>query len=392
MAWNDSDNGKDRDPWSGRRNQQGPPDLDELLRKFQEGLNGLFGRGKRPVPGGPSAPSGENMGRIGVVVLVLLLVLLSAEIFWKIEPAERGLVMRFGAYKTTLMPGPHLRFPRPIETVIRVNIDQIRAFPVNATMLTQDENIVDVQIAVQYRIKDVNSYLLRIADPDASVQRVAESSIRDVIGASTFDFVIGEGRAEIALKAQALMQELLDNYESGIAVTSVNLLSANPPEEVKASYDDAIKAREDEQRKINEAEAYRNEIVERAAGNADRVRLESKAYREQVVSRATGEAQRFSQVLAEYEKAPEVTRERLYFDTIQAVLHSTTKIVLDSKAGNNITYLPLDKLLDPARRSAPKAAPVEPESTAVATPASDSPPAGGEAFGRTRDVRARGAR
>ena len=280
MAWNDSDNGKDRDPWSGRRNQQGPPDLDELLRKFQERLSGLFGRGKRPVPSGPSGPSGENMGRIGGVVLVLLLVLLSAEIFWKIEPAERGVVLRFGAYQTTLMPGPHLRFPRPIETVIRVNIDQIRAFPVNATMLTQDENIVDVQIAVQYRIKDVNSYLLRIADPDASVQRVAESSIRDVIGASTFDFVIGEGRAEIALKAQALMQELLDNYQSGITVTSVNLLSANPPEEVKASYDDAIKAREDEQRKINEAEAYRNEIVERAAGNADRVRLEQQEQRD----------------------------------------------------------------------------------------------------------------
>ena len=388
MAWNDSDNGKDRDPWSGRRNQRGPPDLDELLRQFQERLSGLFGRGKRPAP---SAPGGDNLGRIGAVVLGLLLLALAAEVFWKIEPAERGVVLRFGAYQTTLMPGPHLRFPRPIETVVRVNIDQIRAFPVNATMLTQDENIVDVQIAVQYRIKDVTYYLLRIADPDASVQRVAESSIRDVIGANTFDFVIGEGRAEIALKAQALMQELLDTYQSGITVTSVNLLSANPPEEVKASYDDAIKAREDEQRKINEAEAYRNEIVERAAGNADRVRLESQAYRAQVVSRATGDAHRFEQVLSEYEKAPVVTRERLYFDTMDTVLNNSSKILLDGKAGTNITYLPLDKLLDPARQTTAKVAPVEPEGTAAAR-APDNPPAGNEAFGRTRDVRLRGGR
>jgi membrane protease subunit HflK len=369
MAWNDSNNGNDRDPWGGRRNDQGPPDLDEVLRKFQQRLSALFGGSRRPgASGGENAP---GAGVFALAALALGVLLLGAEMFWQIEPAERGVVLRFGQYKTTLEPGPHLRFPRPIETVIRVNLDQIRAFPVNATMLTQDENIVDVQIAVQYRLKDVTSYLLEIADPDASVQRVAESAIRDVIGTSTFDYVIGEGRAEIALKATELMQQMLDNYKSGIAVTSVNLLSANPPEEVKAAYDDAIKAREDEQRKINEAQAYSNEVTERAAGNADRVRLESQAYKEQVVARAQGDARRFDQLVTEYQKAPEVTRDRLYYDTMQAVLLSSSKVLVDGKAGSNINMLPLDKLIarvptpptgDPAAASSVEAAPVSRES------------------------------
>ena len=373
MAWNDSNNGNDRDPWGGRRNDQGPPDLDEVLRKFQERLSGLLGGGKGPrkAGGGDGLGQGPGAGAVAMLGLGLLVLLLGVEMFWKIEPAERGVVLRFGKYQSTLDPGPHLRFPRPIENVIRVNLDQIRAFPVNATMLTQDENIVDVQIAVQYRLKDVQSYLLEIADPDASVQRVAESAIRDVIGTSTFDFVIGEGRAEIALKATELMQQMLDNYKSGIAVTSVNLLSANPPEQVKAAYDDAIKAREDEQRKINEAEAYSNEITERAAGNADRVRLEARAYKEQVVARAEGDARRFEQLVAEYEKAPEVTRDRLYFETMQAVLGSTSKVLTDGK-GSNLNVLPLDKLLNrgdlsaPADTANPAAAGATAEAAAVA--------------------------
>jgi membrane protease subunit HflK len=345
MAWNDSNNGNDRDPWGGRRNDQGPPDLDELLRKFQQRLSGLFGGPRKPAGGGGGGENVPGAGVFALGALALGVLLLGAEMFWQIEPAERGVVLRFGQYKTTLEPGPHLRFPRPIETVIRVNLDQIRAFPVNATMLTQDENIVDVQIAVQYRLNNVTDYLLEIADPDASVQRVAESAIRDVIGTSTFDFVIGEGRAEIALKATELMQQMLDNYKSGIAVTSVNLLSANPPEQVKAAYDDAIKAREDEQRKINEAQAYSNEITERAAGNADRVRLESQAYKEQVVARAEGDARRFNQLVTEYQKAPEVTRDRLYYDTMQAVLLGSSKVLVDGKTGSNINMLPLDKLI-----------------------------------------------
>jgi membrane protease subunit HflK len=216
------------------------------------------------------------------------------------------------------------------------------------------------------------------------VQRVAESAIRDVIGTSTFDFVIGEGRAEIALKATELMQQMLDNYKSGIAVTSVNLLSANPPEQVKAAYDDAIKAREDEQRKINEAQAYSNEITERAAGNADRVRLESQAYKEQVVARAEGDARRFNQLVTEYQKAPEVTRDRLYYDTMQAVLLGSSKVLVDGKTGSNINLLPLDKLIGRV-----------PTATAEPTAASsvDGTPASRESGEHNRpDSRSRGQR
>lgn len=351
MAWNDSNN-NDRDPWGGRRNEQGPPDLDEVVRKMQQRLGGLFGGGR----GGRSRPpTGETPAAVWFIAGAILLALLFMEMFWRIEPAERGVVLRFGKHVATLQPGPHLRFPRPIENVIRVNIDQFRAFTIDATMLTRDENIVVVQIAVQYRIKDVEDYLLRIADPDESVQRAAESAIRDIIGASTFDFVIGEGRADIAISAQKLMQDMLDNYNSGIAVTSVNMQSANPPEEVKASYDDAIKSREDEQRKINEAEAYRNEVVERAQGDASRIRLEAQAYKEQVVARAEGDARRFEQLLAEYQKAPDVMRERLYLETVETVLRDSTKVVTDG-GGGNITYLPLDKLMEGGRAAGGQAA------------------------------------
>jgi len=351
MAWNDSNN-NDRDPWGGRRNEQGPPDLDEVVRKMQQRLGGLFGGGR----GGRSRPpTGETPAAVWFIAGAILLALLFMEMFWRIEPAERGVVLRFGKHVATLQPGPHLRFPRPIENVIRVNIDQFRAFTIDATMLTRDENIVVVQIAVQYRIKDVEDYLLRIADPDESVQRAAESAIRDIIGASTFDFVIGEGRADIAISAQKLMQDMLDNYNSGIAVTSVNMQSANPPEEVKASYDDAIKSREDEQRKINEAEAYRNEVVERAQGDASRIRLEAQAYKEQVVARAEGDARRFEQLLAEYQKAPDVMRERLYLETVETVLRDSTKVITDG-GGGNITYLPLDKLMEGGRTAGGQAA------------------------------------
>ena len=213
-------------------------------------------------------------------------------------------------------------------------------------MLTGDENIVDVEMAVQYRIKDVKNYLFMIADPDTTVQRVTESAIRDIIGQSTLDFVITEGRAEIGVGATELIQQILDNYQSGIEVTSVNMQPAKPPEQVKASFDDAIKAREDEQRRINEAEAYRNEVDEKAKGEAARILLQAEAYEEQVVAEAQGEARRFEQLLVEYEEAPEVTRTRLYLDTIEEVLAENPKVMLDNKSGNSLMYLPIDKLIE----------------------------------------------
>ena len=343
MAWNDSDE-KDRDPWGGRKNDDGPPDLDEVVKKMQDKLGGLFGGGGRP-----STPGSDGTGMSPIMWVVVALVvasLLFYAAFWRIEPAERGVVMRFGKYVDTLQPGPHFQFPQPIDEVITVNVQQIRPFTANVTMLTRDENIVDVEMAVQYRINDVKKYLFEIADPDTTVQRVTESAIRDIIGQNTLDFVITEGRAEIGAGAFELIQGILDNYDSGIELTSVNMQPAKPPEEVKASFDDAIKAREDEQRVINEAEAYRNEIDEKAKGEAARILLEAEAYKEQVAAEAQGEARRFEQLLVEYEKAPEVTRKRLYLDTIEEVLADNPKVMLDNKSGNSLMYLPLDKLME----------------------------------------------
>ena len=343
MAWNDSDE-KDRDPWGGRKNDDGPPDLDEVVKKMQDKLGGLFGGGGRPSTPGSG---GTGMSPIMWVVVALVVAsLLFYAAFWRIEPAERGVVMRFGKYVDTLQPGPHFQFPQPIDEVITVNVQQIRPFTANVTMLTRDENIVDVEMAVQYRINDVKKYLFEIADPDTTVQRVTESAIRDIIGQNTLDFVITEGRAEIGAGAFELIQRILDNYDSGIELTSVNMQPAKPPEEVKASFDDAIKAREDEQRVINEAEAYRNEIDEKAKGEAARILLEAEAYKEQVAAEAQGEARRFEQLLVEYEKAPEVTRKRLYLDTIEEVLADNPKVMLDNKSGNSLMYLPLDKLME----------------------------------------------
>jgi len=352
MAWNDPD-GNDRDPWGGRKGDDGPPDLDEVVRKMQDKLGGLFGGGRRPSTPGGTGGRGNSPFLWGAIAVGLALLLLYAT-FWRIEPAERGVVMRFGKYVETLQPGPNFQFPSPIDEVIKVNVEQIRPFTVNATMLTGDENIVDVEMAVQYRINDVQNYLLKIADPDATVQRVTESAIRDIIGQSTLDFVITEGRAEIGAGAFELIQQILDNYESGIEVTSVNMQPAKPPEEVKAAFDDAIKAREDEQRRINEAEAYRNEIDQRAEGEAARILLQAEAYKEQVVAEAEGEAQRFTQLLVEYEKAPQVTRQRLYLDTIEEVLANNPKIMLKNEGGNSLMYLPLDKLIDRASDRRPQ--------------------------------------
>lgn len=347
MAWNDPD-GNERDPWGGRRNNQGPPDLDEVVRKMQEKLGGLFGgrRGSGGSAGGGAAGDSKIiLGAAGV----LLMAYLSWDMVYRIQPAEVGVVLRFGEYVATLQPGPHIRFPRPIEEVEKVNVERIQTVTSSSAMLTRDENIVDVELAVQYRVGDAQQYLFEIADPDISVQRVTESAIRDIIGQSTLDFVITEGRAEIATSARTLIQSILETYKSGIVVSSVNMQPAKPPEEVKASFDDAIKAREDEQRKINEAEAYRNEVVERAAGEAARIRLDAEGYKQRVIAQAEGEASRFTQLLTEYVKAPEVTRNRLHLEAIEEVMSNSTKIISDNKSGSNLMYLPLDKLME--RRS-----------------------------------------
>lgn len=344
MAWNEPDD-NERDPWGRRRNEQGPPDLDEVVRKLQDRLRRLFG-GRKGGGGEGRVPAGGEGGfAIGFLVIAAILLWAVVDSFYRIEPAERGVVRRFGTFVATLQPGPHFRFPRPIEYVDKVNVDAFRQFAVEATMLTGDENIVNVHVVTQYRINNAADYLFTIADPDDTVRQLTESSIREIIGTSKIDFVMTEGRGEIALRARDLLQQILEGYSAGIEVTSVNLQEVAPPEAVKAAFDDAIMAREDEQRKINEAQAYQNEVIERSQGEADRMLRQAEAYRERVVANATGESRRFDQLLTEYSKAPEVTRRRLYLETMEAVLSATSKVIMDSDNSNNLMYLPLNEVM-----------------------------------------------
>ena len=364
MAWNEPGGSKDQDPWGNRNKDQNPPDLDKIIKDIQGKLGGLFGGGKGG-NGGDVTPSGPGKGAaagMGILVLLVIAGIAVANMIYIIQPAERGVVLRFGKYVDTIQPGLNFRLPWPIETVERVNVDQIRnveigyrsgggrstkttSAPSEALMLTRDENIIDVQFAVQYRVKSAKDYLYSVRDPDLTLREATESAVREVVGKSKMDFVLTEGRSDIVARAQSLIQEILDRYNTGLAVTSVNMQDAQPPEQVQHAFDDAVKAREDEQRLINEAEAYANDVLPKARGAAARQIEEANAYKEQIVAKAEGEAKRFEQILTEYQKAPEVTRQRLYLDTIEEVLGASSKVMLDVEGGNNLLYLPLDKMM-----------------------------------------------
>ena len=347
MAWNEPPENKGQDPWGNRGRGEGPPDLDDIVRKMQEGFGGIFGRK-------PSGPKNDRKGfpfswLIVVVVLVLLLLI---DITYLVDQQERGVVMRFGRYEKTLQPGLNFVFPSLIDKVVTVNVGQVRSITHKASMLTQDENIVDVEVAVQWRIYEPADFIFNVKDPALTLRQVTESAVRAVIGQSELDYVLTEGRSEIAQEQQQLMQDILaDDYKSGILIVTVEMQPAKPPEDVKAAFDDAIKAREDEQRLVNEAEAYRNDILPRARGGAARVREESNGYKASVIAKSEGDAARFDQLLAEYELAPEITRKRLYLESMESVLSSTNKVLLDAESGNSLMYLPLDKLIQPRNSS-----------------------------------------
>jgi modulator of FtsH protease HflK len=353
MSWNEPGSPK-KDPWSGREQQDSPPDLEEVLRSVQERFGRFFGGGR-----GSGGSGGFSYGQIGGGIALLLVLVWLASGIYIVNEGNRGVVQRFGRYVETTMPGPHWHFPMPIETVTVVNVEQQRIVEVGtrssgrtsqdtasgeALMLTQDENIVDIHLTVQYQIKDAKEYLFKVLTPDATLKQVTKSAQRAVIGKNTMDFVLTEGRSEVAEEIKAEVQQMLDAYGTGIRVITVNLLDAQPPEEVQPAFADAIKAREDEQRLKNEAEAYANEVIPKARGAAARLSEESEAYKQRVIARAQGEAGRFSQLLAEYEKAPEVTRERLYLEGIQDILGRSNVTMVDVKGSNNVFYLPLDKL------------------------------------------------
>ena len=345
------------DPQWGKRGNEGPPDLDELLRNLNAKLNGLFGRkgGGQPPSGG--GEGGARMGGGAWLLGVLVMLVWIASGFYIVDASNRGVVLRFGKYHETTQPGPRWHLPYPIESVEIVNLSQVRTVevgyrnnvkskvPKESLMLTDDENIIDIQFAVQYILKSPEDYLFNNRNTDDAVLQAAETAIREIVGKSKMDFVLYEGREQVAAEATKLMQEILDRYKTGILVSKVTMQNAQPPEQVQAAFDDAVKAGQDRERLKNEGQAYANDVIPKAKGAAARLLEEANGYRQRVVANAEGEAARFSQVLAEYQKAPGVTRERMYIESVQQVLESTSKIIIDQRAGSNLIYLPLDKIL-----------------------------------------------
>jgi membrane protease subunit HflK len=351
MAWNEpgGNSGGKRNPWGGNRPDQGPPDLDEVLRNLQRRLSALFGgSGGR----GPTSTSGSGGSRgfgLGTIVIILVVVWALTG-FYQVDAAERGLVFRFGKHVETTMPGPRWHLPWPIETKQVVNVQSISSYNDKTRMLTADENLVEIDMEVQYRRTNPLDYAFNVRSPDKTLEEVSESAIREVVGRSTLDHVLESGRQEIAERTKDLIQRTLDAYKTGIEVTTVNLQDVRVPGEVRPAQEDAIRAREDRERASSEAQAYANDRIPRARGEAVRRIQDAQAYRAAKIAEAEGESQRFLKLLAEYERAPAVTRERLYLETIEQVLASSKKVVIDSRGSGNLLYLPIDKLLEQQQR------------------------------------------
>ena len=337
MAWNEPNGSKD--PWG--RQSKSNSELDNALNDLNKYFKSLLG--------GTSGGSSSNKKNNSIIGIVILTVYLLSGIYI-VNDGERGVVLQFGEFSDITMPGPHW-VPRIIQKAEIVDVSKIRSIQQKAQMLTEDENIVSVNFAIQYDIKDASDYIFNLRDPDETLSAAGESSIREVLGKNRMDFVITEGRETIASDTKILLQSVLDSYGAGINVQTVNILEAQPPEQVQDAFSDAIRAREDEQRYINEAEAYRNEIIPLARGKAVQIIEEAKAYKVKLIKSAEGEALRFSKLYAEYRKAPQVTRERLYIESVESVLGNSTKIMIDIDGGNNLLYLPLDKILEPRMQS-----------------------------------------
>lgn len=365
MAWNDPQWGNQG---GGNKNAGGPPDLDELWKNFNRRLNGMFGKksgGSEPPRAGGGFQGDFHLPGGAGLLIGLAVVFWLASGFYIIDAGERGVVLRFGKFAETTMPGPRWHFPYPVEAVETVNVEQVRTVEVGyknnvkakvlseSLMLTDDENIVDLQFSVQYLLKDPEDYLFTNRHPDDAVKHAAETAMREIVGKSKMDYVLYEGRADIAARATKLMQDILDRYKTGIQISKLNMQNAQPPEQVQAAFDDAVKAGQDRERFKNEGQSYANDVIPKARGVAARLLEEAEGYKQRVVAQSEGEASRFKQVLTEYAKAPQVTRERLYQDTMQQILSNTTKVMVDDKQGGNLLYLPLDKLMNMTQSGAP---------------------------------------
>ncbi len=346
MAWNEpgKDNldkdktNKERDPWGGRGGNDGPPDLDEALKKFQKKLNGIFGGGS----GGGSNNAGGGSGMLFGIIAGIAIIIYCLSGFYTIDAKQRAVVLQFGAFSDIKSEG--LRWNAPLVTkVFIVDVTGQRQYSTEGLMLTQDESIVELPISVQYNVSDIKAYVLNVKDPEISLKHATDSALRHAVGSAELNQVLSEGRASIAAEVKLRLQRYLDNYGAGIQVINVNIQQAQPPEEVRAAFDDVIKAKEDESRLKNQAESYSNGIIPEARGKSQRLLEEAEAYRSEVVSRATGESERFERLLTEYKRAPEVTRKRLYLETMEVVMAKSSKVMVDVD-NNSMLYLPLDKL------------------------------------------------
>lgn len=368
MAWNEpggGNNSNDQDPWGSggnrggnRGGKQGPPDLDEALRKLQDSLNNLFGSGKRSGNGGSDRGNGSGAGVPGWIWGLALVVVLGFWAFkavYMVNEQEQAVILRFGEYHRTVGPGLHLYFP-PVESKFQRNVTQVRSYRQKGQMLTEDENIVEVPVAIQYRISNLENFVLKVEDPETSLRHATESAVRHVVGSTPMHQVLTEGREQMAVEVTERLQRYLDAYNTGIAVTQVNIENAQAPAEVQDAFDDVIRAKEDEVRARNQAEAYANGVIPEARGRAQRMLEEASGYRDEVIARAEGEAQRFDLLVEQYRAAPDVLRERLYLDAMQDVLSSTSKVLIAGGEGsNNLLYLPLDKMIGQGGSTSPAA-------------------------------------
>ena len=350
MAWNEP-GGNNQDPWGGgnKGNNQGPPDLDEAFRKFQQTLKGIFG-GKGSSSGGNGSRGGSAGGNGGGKVLwagiaLIAVVAYFVNAIYIVDERERAVILRLGKYVETVEPGLNIYFP-PIEQKFQRAVTQINTYRLSQAMLTEDENIVEVAMSVQYNIASLEDYVLKDSNPEQSLREATQSALRHVVGGSEMHQILTEGREVMGDEVKIRLQEYLNTYGTGLNIVKVNIESSQPPRQVVAAFDDVIRAREEEQQEKNRAEAYANQVIPEARGDAQRLREEAEGYRQEVVSVAKGEAARFENLLSEYQKAPGVTRERLYLETMQELLGSTSKVLVDVKGGNNMMYLPLDKLME----------------------------------------------
>ena len=351
-------------------NNDGPPDLDELVKDLKSKVNNVFKlKPKNTNNGNGSQPPSDNSGDSGIIkplpiVIVIFLVWLATG-FYIVDQGSRGVVLTFGENTAITLPGPRWHIPYPIETVEIVNQEQVRTIEVGyrslgegatqqlkeSLMLTGDENIIDLQFAVQYNLKSVEDFLFNNRSVEGSVRGAAETAIREVVGKSDMDFVLYEGREEIAIKTKSLMQSILDLYQTGINITSVTMQNAQPPQQVQAAFDDAVKAKQDLERQKNEGQAYANDIVPKARGTASRLTAEANGYKISIENEALGNASRFDQILAEYIRAPEVTKKRLFLETQEQIMSTVSKIIIDQKGSNSLLYLPLDKIIQNSSRN-----------------------------------------